>query len=118
MAEEILDRKFFMAGDRARATAQLLTDSSGAVIDLTGMDVRWELWSLDFATRVLFGDAAEDAETKGLVSYEFSEEDATWAIGHPGEYREIWIRVDSEGREEHFPTQGVIEFWFKRKPGT
>jgi hypothetical protein len=118
MAAEVLERKWFVAGDRGRATSQLLVDSSGAAIDLDGMTVRWELWSVDFGERVLFGDATKDAETTGQVSYEFTEEQAEWAVENPGERREKWIRIDSQGREEQFPTHGVIEFWFKRKPGT
>lgn len=117
MSAAVLDRKFFVAGDRARATAQVLVDASGAAIDLTGQTVRWELWTVDDATRVLFGNASVDATTTGKVSYEFTADDATWAIANPGQYRERWIRIDGSGREEHFPTHGVIEFWWKKKPG-
>lgn len=119
MGADVIDRKFFVAGDRARATAQALVDASGAAIDLTGQTVRWELWTSDDAT-LLFSAAAVIATpaTGGLVSHEFSAEEAAYLILNPGLYHERWVRVDASSREERFPTHGVIETWFKRKPGT
>jgi hypothetical protein len=118
MTAAVLQRKFFVAGDRARATAQTLVDSAGAAIDLTGQTVRWELWTADDGERVLFGAATIDAAAAGQVSYAFTADDATFAVANPGRYRERWIRIDAATLTEHFPTHGVIELWFKKQPGT
>lgn len=118
MGATVLDRKFFVAGDRGRSTAQALVDAAGVAVDLTGCTVRWELWRVGDSERVLYGNASIDLPaTLGTVAYAFTADDAAWAILNPGQYLERWIRIDASSREEHFPTQGVIEFWFKRQPG-
>ncbi len=118
MGAEVIDRKFFVAGDRARATAQTLVDANGNAVDLTGQSVRWELWTVDDGTIVFSTNAAIDTPADGEVSHEFTADEAAYLVLHPGEYHERWIRVDASDREERFPTHGVISIWFKRKPGT
>lgn len=118
MGATVLDRKFFVAGDRARATAQELVDASGAAVVLTGQTVRWEVWTADDATLLFSANAVVDSPTGGIVSHEFSADEAAYLIQNPGLYHERWVRVDGSSREERFPTHGVIEIYFKRKPGT
>lgn len=118
MAWRISDRKTFIAGDRARATAQTLVDDADAPIDLSGQTVRWELWTPQYGERVLTAAADIVAATAGTVKHEFTADDATYLIANPGNYWERWVRIDASSREESFPTRGPIDVWFRERPGT
>lgn len=112
MGQPVVDRKFFTLGDLGRSTAQTLVDTNGDPVDLTGMTVRYELY---------LGDELIVTREATIVDAKAATVRHDWQAGDVddagGPYHEFWIRVDGAGKEEHFPTRGEIEVWFRSPPG-